>query len=476
MSNPTIDAVSVQPVIKQRRTSKENDLESFKTFLLGEIKEGVSTGKLLLGLRSRGFEGSLRSLQRYLRANKARNITTMQKTKEEWMRLVLQGAKTASQIGYDSGDILTAHDVTTLLECVLTKHLKLRNRALALLAHGNGITQAKIASFLCVTRSTVRPYISDFKKGGIQWVLDLSRKEIKKAEDPNYAALVFATLHSSPITHGFNRTTWRMEDLHAVLLKQGMRIARSNIRKIIKAAGYRFRKAKNVLTSSDPDYSEKLKKITQILENLMPDERFFSVDEFGPFAVKIQGGLALAKPGEFRSVPQYQTSKGSLIVTEALELSKNQVILFYSAKKNTDEMIQMLDLLLTQYRGQRQLYISWDAATWHISKKFFQRVKEINELNYRTEHGTPMVDLAPLPSSAQFLNVIESVFSGMARAIIHNSDYQSVGDCQAAISRYFEERNDQFQKHPKRAGNKIWGKERVIAEFNVSNNCKDPRW
>jgi hypothetical protein len=28
-------------------------------------------------------------------------------------------------------------------------------------------------------------------------------------------------------------------------------------------------------------------------------------------------------------------------------------------------------------------------------------------------------------SGAQFLNVIESVFSGMARAIIHNSDYDS---------------------------------------------------
>ena len=103
-------------------------------------------------------------------------------------------------------------------------------------------------------------------------------------------------------------------------------------------------------------------------------------------------------------------------------------------------------------------------------------MKEINELNYRTEHGTPMVELAPLPSSAQFLNVIESVFSGMARAIIHNSDYQTADYCKAAISRYFEERNNQFKKHPKRAGKKIWGKERVVAEFNVSNNCKDLRW
>ena len=89
---------------------------------------------------------------------------------------------------------------------------------------------------------------------------------------------------------------------------------------------------------------------------------------------------------------------------------------------------------------------------------------------------TPIVELAPLPSCAQFLNVSESVFSGMARAIIHNSDYASVEAAKAAIDRYFSERNDHFQKHPRRAGKKLWGKERVEPEFNEANNCKDPRW
>jgi hypothetical protein len=74
----------------------------------------------------------------------------------------------------------------------------------------------------------------------------------------------------------------------------------------------------------------------------------------------------------------------------------------------------------------------------------------------------------------QFLNVIESVFSGMARAIIHNSDYDSVEECKKVIDSYFDERNTFFKAHPKRAGNKIWGKERCPAVFSPSNNCKDP--
>lgn len=460
---------------KLRQSRRRSLLDPFKEFLLANIKQGVCPGKLLVELRGLGFGGSLRSLQRFLRASKTR-IITMPEQKKDWMRLVLQGAKSSLQVLQEVGQTLTGDEVATLLEYVWTKPLRLRNRALTLLAHGNGITPGHIASFLCVRRETARQYISDFKRGGIQRVLDLSRKEVKKAADPSYAAAVFKTIHEPPSAFGFNRTTWRMHDLHAVLLKQGVQISQGNIRKIIKDAGYKFRKAKRVLTSTDPEYREKLQKITHVLANLKPNEKFFSIDEFGPFAVKIMGGRALTKPGEMRLVPERQKSKGSLIATAALELSTNQITHFYSEKKNTDEMIRMLELLVSQYRGQLRIFFSWDAASWHGSKKFFRRVDEINEVAYRAEHGTPVVELAPLPSCAQFLNVIESVFSGMARAIIHNSDYVSVEAAKAAIDRYFAERNDYFQKHPRRAGNKLWGKERVEPEFNEANNCKDPRW
>ena len=36
----------------------------------------------------------------------------------------------------------------------------------------------------------------------------------------------------------------------------------------------------------------------------------------------------------------------------------------------------------------------------------------------------PLITLVPLPSSSQFLNVIESVFGVMKKAIIHHSDYE----------------------------------------------------
>jgi hypothetical protein len=272
--------------------------------------------------------------------------------------------------------------------------------------------------------------------------------------------------------YGINRSTWRIADLHSVLKNQGFSLCRESIRAIIKNAGYRWRKAREVLTSKDPEYRVKVDAIKSVLRALKQNEAFFSVDEYGPFAVKKRGGRKRVAPTEEYTVPQIQKSKGCLIITAALELSRNQVTHFYSKKKNTDEMIKMMDLLRTQYRDCSTIYLSWDAASWHLSKRLFAEISKRN-LEARGS-GYPIVETAPLPAGAQFLNVIESIFSGMSRAIIHNSDYPSVDEAKRAIDTYFADRNESFQKQPKRAGGKIWGAERVATEFSEANNCKDP--
>jgi hypothetical protein len=177
-------------------------------------------------------------------------------------------------------------------------------------------------------------------------------------------------------------------------------------------------------------------------------------------------------PQNVERLPQWQKSKGWLIAAAALELSGNQVTHFYSRAKNTAEMIRMAKVLLEEYRTAEKLYLSWDAAPWHMSKELLAFVEKHNG----HADGASKLELAPLPASAQFLNVIDSVFSGMSRAIIRSSDYPSVDAAMAAIDRYFQERNQTFRENPRRAGRKIWGKERTIGEFDASNICKDPAY
>ncbi len=347
---------------------------------------------------------------------------------------------------------------------------KYRRRSLVILAHSCGFTVRSISINLGVDRKTVRAYIELFSKGGSQSLFRRERRSPRKADDESFKTALFALLHEPPSLSGFNRTTWRMADLRATLQQRGHPACASVIREAIRKAGYRWRSAKIVLTSNDPDYREKLDRVHSILRGLRENDRFFSIDEFGPFAIKAKPGRVLAEPGSNPSVPQWQKSKGWLIVTAALELSTNQITHFYSKSKNTKEMIRMAETLLHQYNGADMLYLSWDAASWHMSKALLKFVE-----NHNTCTSTvTKLELAPLPASAQFLNVIESVFSGMARSIIHSSDYMSTRAASDAIDRYFAERNSYFLSSPKRAGKKIWGDERTTPSFDPANNCKDP--
>lgn len=394
----------------------------------------------------------------------------------EGLDWLIQTIKRPETVSWTEEMKIRRQDATELLRKVVDGPREEGKKALLILAKMQGMRISTLCRILNKSQATI---CRDWKKFNNMGMASLARGHTgpsPKAEDETVKAAVFSIIHSPPSEHNINRTSWKLGDICNCLSQQGIKVSKNIVSQIIKKAGYRWRKAKTVLTSNDPKYTEKLDRIKSILSTLGENDRFCSIDEFGPFAVKIKGGKKLVGPDEYPQVPQFQKSKGCLIVTAALELSQNQVTHFYSKAKNTFEMIKLLDVLLEQYRGCNRLYFSWDAASWHASKALFEKVEYVNQPEYRAASQTPLVELAPLPKSAQFLNVIESIFSGMARAIIHNSGYQSVEEAITAIDRYFQERNEHFLNHPQKAGNKIWGKERVEPRFSKSNNCKDPRY
>lgn len=393
-----------------------------------------------------------------------------------WLQKLSQGKFSLNEIRQELLYYISSDDIEKLYNCSLHKSLRYRNRAIGILALYKGIPQNTIAEHLLIQKCTLVGHFELYINKGVSHIISDKGKRQLKHENQIYVDKVFSILHSPPSTFGFNRTSWRQRDIQKVMSDNNMPVSRHVVKRIIANAGYKYRKARTVLTSNDPDYMGKVQKIKDILSNLGSKEKFFSIDEYGPFAVKLYGGKSLVPPGETKIVPQWQKSKATLIITAALELSTNQIIHFYSKRKNTTEMMRLLNILAEKYSDEECIYFSWDAASWHASKELYKRVDEINSDEYREKIISPIVKLAPLPSCAQFLNVIESVFSGMARAILHNSDYTSGDECKAAIDRYFAERNEYFQKNPQRAGNKIWGKEKAQAIFRESNNCKDPKY
>jgi len=285
--------------------------------------------------------------------------------------------------------------------------------------------------------------------------------EIEKKMD-NLVHLV----RQSPRSYGIDRASWFIADLAPVYEREyGQSIAISTVSHYLKCRGVKFKRSREVIVSTDPEFKAKYAEIQRILANLGEKEKFFSIDEYGPCSVRAKGGRQLALPGDQPVFLAVLKGKGYIICTCALELSTNQLTWFYSRKKNTQEMIRLIEVLVAKYHDQETLYLSWDAASWHASKELLDYLDTI-------QTQRPQIILAPLPARAPHLNVIESVFSGMSKSVMHNSDYGSVAECTAAIDRYFNKRNDHFRDNPQQAGDKIWGKELVKPVFDKANICK----
>jgi transposase len=210
--------------------------------------------------------------------------------------------------------------------------LNSRKRVLAVMAGRQGFSERTVAENLDLSRTTVARYRRQFLSGGVDALLGRKVKA-RLADKEDFCKQLFSLLHEPPSLHGFNRTTWRLRDLQQSLAAKDYSVCLDVIREAIRKAGFRWRAAKVVLTSTDPKYREKLDRVRSVLSALQDDERFFSIDEYGPFAIKAKAGRVLTAPGEMPSVQQWQKSKGWLIATVALELSRNQITHFYSLKK-----------------------------------------------------------------------------------------------------------------------------------------------
>ncbi len=221
------------------------------------------------------------------------------------MRALLQKEIGDEVLRRELGDM---PELACLLRRIYEGRLSDRNRSMVVLAKRRGLGRGVICTFLGISKVTYLKYLRTFERGGTAALFARRTMSSRKFDGEAVKEAVFSLLHEPPSNYGINRTSWRMADFRQVLREKGQPACPQVIRKITKAAGYRWSKARVVLTSHDPAYSEKLGRVLTILSGLGPDEAFFSIDEYGPFAVKMKPGLTLTAPGEQRIVPQWQKS------------------------------------------------------------------------------------------------------------------------------------------------------------------------
>jgi len=148
------------------------------------------------------------------------------------------------------------------------KDLYVLRRCQILLASARGERAPRIAATLGCTDQTVRNVIRELERDGLDACLTRGSSRphtIHAKVDAVAAEQLRALLHRSPRTFGQPTSVWTMELAAEVSAAEGItaeRVTGETIRQAILRLGVRWRRAKQWITSPDPEYARKKVRAT----------------------------------------------------------------------------------------------------------------------------------------------------------------------------------------------------------------------
>lgn len=351
---------------------------------------------------------------------------------------------------------LTAAEIKALIRYRGGLHKRHSAKATALLMINEGALLADVINAVGCHPGTVLVWIKRFNSEGIGFIEVKLKHPERTLRIEQRGTRIIDIIHTPPSTYNINRTTWTyglITDIYNLLHHET--ISKKTVERAVNQTGCTWRHIRKVQTSPDPEYREKVEKLLDTLQGLKDGERFFFIDEVGPYRVRKYGGRILMPKDETAIVPEYQKSRGHIQFVAALEAVSNQLTWLFTPDKSAASLLGLFEIIVRDYADCPAIFFTWDAISVHGSSAVTKWIE-----NHNAAANGPHINVVPLPSNAQFLNVIEAVFGGMKKAVICNSDYATAHDMQEAIARHFEERNQFYRDNPKRAGNKIWDKQK----------------
>jgi transposase len=304
-------------------------------------------------------------------------------------------------------------------------------RALVVLASGGGNDVAVIARMVQTSPDRVREMIHRFNEKGMAsldpaWAGGRPRR-ITTAE----RELIVSSATARPATLGQPFTRWSLRKLQRYLgAKKGPRVAISTerLRQILAEEGITFQATKTWKESPDPMREEKLARIEELLEH--HGERTFAFDEFGPLAIKPEGGSAWAP----RSRPQrlranYHKPHGTRQLFSWYSVGDNRLFGRIEARKGTAPTMRALQAIRKLCPDGEPVYVILDNLNHH---------RGLDLRRWCVDNG---VELCFTPTYASWANPIEAHFGPLREFTVANSDYRDHPALSRAIRGYLRWRN-----------------------------------
>jgi len=334
---------------------------------------------------------------------------------------------------------LTDAERQVLQDSLRTADAFVLRRAQIVLASAAGERSGQIAPRVGFTTQGVRSVIHAFNTRGLDILRPRSHHPgvVVSAFDTLRAEALRALLHQSPRTFGHDTSLWTLDLAAQVAHEQGLTVERVSgvtIRNTLARMGVRWRRAKEWITSPDPEYARKKARRDRLirLAQAHPDWLLGFEDEVwwsrlahpALHAWQDEGRpLRLVEQAVARDDPDPKAIACYGLLTRAWDDDRRRAeelwLRFVDGRPVSAVTIDFLAWCATQAaaQGKRAVLLVWDNASWHDSQIVRAWLRQHNHQVKRSGRGVRLVVCA-LPVKSPWLNPIEPKWLHAKRKVV----------------------------------------------------------
>src|SRR6516162_6616997 len=295
------------------------------------------------------------------------------------------------------------------------------DRARIVLASADRQSAQRVAQSIGVSRPTVWRWQQRFAESGVEGLLrDKTRKPPIAAETTARVVALTCTEPPHQATHWTGRAMAKATDIS---LGSVQRIWRAH-----KLQPHRLRTFKH---SRDPSFATKLADIVGLYVDPPAHAVVLSLDEKSQIQAldRTQPGLPI-KLGRCQTMTHDYKRHGTTTLFAALSVLDGMVIGRCMQRHRHSEFIRFLNAVEREVPAGKRIHAVLDNYATHKHPKVLAWL--LRHLRW-TFHFTP--------TSASWLNAVESFFSKMTRQRIRRGVFHSIVDIQSAVNAYLAEHN-----------------------------------
>lgn len=296
-------------------------------------------------------------------------------------------------------------------------------RARIVLLSGAGQQAEEVANSLDTSVRSVYKWRKRFKTHGLEGLKDLQRSgQPKKLTEEKVKQVLWLTVERIPR----ESTHWSLR-----LMAKAADITTWQVRQIWQAADLRPHRLKTFKISNDPQFAEKVIDVVGLYINPPDNAVILSIDEKTQIQAldRTQPMLPL-RPGQIERRTHDYKRHGTTNLYAAFDILTGEVIGRTTARHRAKEFLDFLRQVERSTPKELDLHLILDNSSTH---------KTAEVAKWLANH--PRMILHFTPTSASWLNAVESWFSQLERRALQRGIFTSVKELRAEIHRFIEVHN-----------------------------------